>query len=29
LEFPPPFFDHFETFWSLDPRRECKTNLTS
>ena len=24
MEFPPPFFDHFETFWSLDPRRECR-----
>ena len=20
LELQPPFFDHFETFWSLDPR---------
>ena len=20
----PPFFDHFETFCSLDPRRKCR-----
>ena len=20
----PPFFDRFETFWSLDPRRKCR-----
>ena len=23
LALQPPFFDHFETFWSLDPRRKC------
>ena len=23
MEFPPPLLAHLESFWSLDPRREC------
>ena len=29
MELQPPFFDHFETFWSLDPRRVRRVSHTS